>query len=85
MVNTLIVHSSTRLYVCQCFLCVINDSAHLTSFQLKNTFERREKLVLMLNNLILHCFLRLHISECFLCVVPDSAQKNAFLVRDNVF
>ena len=79
--KTLLWHSSTRLHVCQCFHCVIRDSAHLTSFQLKNAFERKKILVLTLYNLILHSSMRWPVSQCFHCVVTDSAQKRVYSAK----
>ena len=95
----LILHNSMRLYVSQCFHCVKTDSvqknaffsaksrvlAHLTSFLLKNSFKRREILVLALVSLILHNLMRLHVSQCFPCVKTDNVQKKAFLARNNEF
>ena len=51
---------------------------HLTSFLLKNAFQRREKLVLSLVSLSLHNSMRLHVSQCFHCVKTDNVQKTRF-------
>ena len=89
---SLILQNSIRSLVSQCFHCVKTDNvqkkrvfrakycvlAHLTSFLLKNAFERREMLVLALVSLIQHTSMRLHVSLCFHCVKTDNVQKMRF-------
>ena len=88
---SLILHSSMRLLVSQCFHCVKTDNvqknvfsakqrvlAHLTSFLLKNAVKRRHILVLGLVSLILRNSMRLHVSQCFHCVKTNKVQKTRF-------
>ena len=78
---SLILHHSMHLHHSQCFHCVKHDNVHktrflreitrfsaLTSFLLKNSFKRRETLVLALVSLFLHNSMHLHHSQCFHCV-----------------
>ena len=50
------------------FLREITRFSALTSFLLKNSFKRRETLVLALVSLFLHNSMHLHHSQCFHCV-----------------
>ena len=59
--------------------------AHLTSFLLKNSFKRRETLVLALVRLVLHNSMHLHNSQCFHCVKTDSVHKTRFSASNVVF
>ena len=52
--------------------------AHLTSFLLKNNFQRREMIVLALVSLVLHISMRLHHSQCFHCVKTDNVQETRY-------
>ena len=53
--------------------------AHLTSFLLeKNSFKRKEMLVLALVSLLLHNSLRLYVSQCFQSVKTDNVHERRF-------
>ena len=81
---SLILHNSMRLHVSQCFHCVKTDNvhqtllAHLTSFLLKNAFERRKTLHPVLVILVRRNFLRLHVSQCVHCVKTNNVHKTRF-------
>ena len=81
---SLVVHSSMRLHISQCFQCVKTDNVHKTRFSAFNVVlaEKRvltqEMLVLALASLILHNFWRLPVSQCFHCVNTDNVHKTHF-------
>ena len=88
---SLIMHTSMRLHVSQCFHCVKTDNVHKMRFWREiprfsefnvvfagNAFERGEMLVLALVSLLLHDSIRLHVSQCFHCVKTDNVQKRRF-------
>ena len=88
---SLIMHTSMRLHVSQCFHCVKTDNVHKTRFWreiprfsafnvvfAENAFESGEMLVLALVTLLLHDSIRLHVFQCFHCVKNDNVQKRRF-------
>ena len=91
---SLVVHSSMRLHVSQCFHCVKTDNVHktcfkrkkrllehLTSILLEKAFKRKKMFVLELVSIILHNSMRFHVSQCFHCVKTDNVQKRVFCAK----
>ena len=66
------------VYIKRVFSAKKRVLAHLTSFLLKNAFNRREALVLALVSLVLHNSMHLHHSQCFRFVKTDSVHKTRF-------
>ena len=58
--------------------------AHLTSFLLKNAFERRKMIVLALVSLVLQNSMHLHVSQCSHCVKTDNVHKRRFSAKYRV-
>ena len=66
-------------------MCIKRVLAHLTSFLLKNAFERRKTLHSALVILVLNNLMRLHVSQCVHCVKTDTVHQTRFSAFNLVF
>ena len=89
---SLFLHNSMHLHHSQCFIALKHNNVQktrflrerprfsaLTSFLLKNSFKRRETLVLALVSLFVHNSMHLHHSQCFIALKHNNVQKTRFL------